>query len=138
MDEVKNGALDVDMMLNVAELKNGNYAVVYNDIKEVCGACPPHVTTKVIFEVCLLTDEEVMDTAIMCVAAGANYVKTSTGFSTGGATPEALDIMLAVVGNEALVKASGGIRDRSTALQYVRAGVSRIGTSAGVAICTLS
>jgi deoxyribose-phosphate aldolase len=135
-DEVANGALDMDMMLNVAELKNKNYRYVYNDIKEVCGACPPHVTTKVIFEICLLTEEEIIDAAIMCVAAGANFVKTSTGFSTGGATPEAVDIMLAVVGNAALVKASGGIRDRSTALQFVRAGVRRIGTSAGVAICT--
>ncbi|KPA83730.1 putative mitochondrial deoxyribose-phosphate aldolase [Leptomonas pyrrhocoris] len=138
MDEVNNGALDMDMMLNVAELKNKDYRYIYNDIKAVCGACPPHVTTKVIFEICLLTEEEIIDTAIMCVAAGAHYVKTSTGFSTGGATPAAVDIMLAVVGNAALVKASGGIRDRRTALQFVRAGVRRIGTSAGVAICTIS
>ncbi|KAK7201428.1 DeoC/LacD family aldolase [Novymonas esmeraldas] len=138
LDEVANGALDMDMMLNVAELKNRNYAYVYEEIVAVCAACPPPVTTKVIFEVCLLTEEEIIDAAIMSIAAGANFIKTSTGFSTGGATPEAIDVMLAVAGNAASVKASGGVRDRSTALQYVRAGVRRIGTSAGVVICTPS
>lgn len=132
---VEDGAEDIDMVLNIGALKDKNYRFVLDDIRAVVAVCPPHVTTKVIFETCLLTEEEIMDCAIISVAAGAKYVKTSTGFNAaGGATPEAIDVMLAVVGNAARVKASGGVRERRVALQFVAAGVSRIGTSSGIAI----
>nr|CCC91653.1 putative deoxyribose-phosphate aldolase [Trypanosoma congolense IL3000] len=133
-DLVRNGAHEVDMVMNVGALQDGNYRVVYDDIRAVVGACGPHVTTKVILETCLLTREQIIDSCILSVAAGASYVKTSTGFGKGGATPESIDIMLATVGNAAKVKASGGVRDRAMALEFVKAGVSRIGTSNGIAI----
>ncbi|RNF26737.1 deoxyribose-phosphate aldolase [Trypanosoma conorhini] len=133
---VQEGAEDMDMVINVGALKDKDYRFVLEDIKAVLAVCPPHVTTKVIFETCLLTEEEIIDCAIMSVAAGATFVKTSTGFNSGGATPEAIDVMLAVVGRAARVKASGGVRDWVTALQYVKAGVARLGTSNGVAIVT--
>ncbi|ESL12086.1 deoxyribose-phosphate aldolase [Trypanosoma rangeli SC58] len=134
---VEEGAEDMDMVLNVGALKDKNFRFVLEDIRAVLAVCPPHVTTKVIFETCLLTEEEIIDSAIISVAAGATFVKTSTGFNRGGgATPEAIDIMLAVVGRAAKVKASGGVRDWSTALQYVKAGVARLGTSSGIAIVT--
>ncbi|KAH8613066.1 putative DeoC LacD family aldolase [Trypanosoma vivax] len=131
---VEDGALDVDMVINVGAVKDKNYLLVYKDIKSVVDACGPRVTTKVILETCLLDENEIIDCCILAVAAGASYVKTSTGFNRGGATPEVVDVMLAVVGNAAKVKASGGVRDRAVALQFVQAGVSRIGTSSGVAI----
>lgn len=134
-EAVANGALDIDFVINVAQLKSKNYKYIYDEIKAIVDACPSNVTVKVIFEVCLLSSDEIIDAAILSVAAGAHFVKTSTGFSTGGATPQAIDIMLTVVGKSALVKASGGVRDRETALQYLRAGVRRIGTSASIAIC---
>ncbi|EAN89520.1 putative deoxyribose-phosphate aldolase [Trypanosoma cruzi] len=134
---VQEGAEDMDMVLNVGALKDKDYRYVLEDIKAVLAVCPPHVTTKVIFETCLLTEEEIIDCAIISVVAGASFVKTSTGFNSGGgATPEAIDVMLAVVGKAAKVKASGGVRDRFTALQYVKAGVSRLGTSSSIAIVT--
>ncbi|KAL7698056.1 deoxyribose-phosphate aldolase [Lotmaria passim] len=134
-EEVEHGANDVDMVINVGKLKSKNYRYVYEDIKAVCDVCAAaKAVSKVILETCLLTEEEIIDGSILCVAAGATFVKTSTGFSTSGSTPEVVDVMLAVVGNAALVKAAGGVRDRSTALQYVRAGVRRIGTSSGIAI----
>ncbi|AAZ12632.1 deoxyribose-phosphate aldolase, putative [Trypanosoma brucei brucei TREU927] len=133
---VRDGAADIDMVINVGAVKERNYCLVYSDIKAVVDACGHNVTTKVIFETCLLTPEEIIDCCILSVAAGASFVKTSTGFNIGGATPEAVDMMLATVGNEAKVKVSGGVRDRETALQYVKVGVSRIGTSSGIAIIT--
>ncbi|KAG5511234.1 hypothetical protein JKF63_07176 [Porcisia hertigi] len=136
-EEIANGAHEVDMVINIGDLKSKRYADVFADIKGVSDVCThSKVLLKVILETCLLSEEEIIDACIMSVAAGAAFVKTSTGFSTKGATPEAVDIMLAVVGNEALVKASGGVRDRSTAVQYIQAGVRRIGTSSGIAIVT--
>uniref|UniRef100_A0A0A9WKJ5 Deoxyribose-phosphate aldolase n=1 Tax=Lygus hesperus TaxID=30085 RepID=A0A0A9WKJ5_LYGHE len=136
-EAIANGALEIDFVINVGELKNRNYRYIYNEIKAIVDACAADVTVKVIFEVCLLTPEEIIDVAILSVAAGAHFVKTSTGFSTSGATPEAIDSMLTVVGPNALVKASGGVRDKDVVLQYLRAGVRRIGTSAGIDICKL-
>jgi deoxyribose-phosphate aldolase len=134
-EEMSHGAHDVDMVINIGKLKSKAYRYVYEDIKAVCDVCAAaQGVSKVILETCLLTEEEIIDGSILCVAAGATFVKTSTGFSTSGSTPEVVDIMLAVVGNAALVKAAGGVRDRSTAQQYVLAGVSRIGTSSGIAI----
>ncbi|AYU76141.1 deoxyribose-phosphate aldolase, putative [Leishmania donovani] len=132
---ISSGAHEVDMVINVGALKSKCYLDVFKDIKGVCDVCASAaVVSKVILETCLLSEEEIMDVCIMSVAAGATFVKTSTGFSTKGATPEAVDIMLAVVGNAASVKVSGGVRDRATAMQYVQAGVKRIGTSSGIAI----
>ncbi|KPI85391.1 putative deoxyribose-phosphate aldolase [Leptomonas seymouri] len=134
-EEIQHGAHDVDMVINVGKMKSKAYRYVFEDIKAVCDVCnAAKAVSKVILETCLLTEEEIIDGCILCVAAGATFVKTSTGFSTSGSTPEVVDIMLAVVGNAALVKAAGGVRDRSTAEQYVRAGVSRIGTSSGITI----
>ncbi|GET85969.1 deoxyribose-phosphate aldolase, putative [Leishmania tarentolae] len=134
-EAIASGAHEVDMVINVGALKSKCYADVFKDIKGVCDVCAnAGAVSKVILETCLLSEEEIMDVCIMSVAAGATFVKTSTGFSTKGATPEAVDIMLAVVGNAALVKVSGGVRDRSTAMQYIEAGVRRIGTSSGIAI----
>ncbi|KAG5511844.1 hypothetical protein GH5_08158 [Leishmania sp. Ghana 2012 LV757] len=134
-EEISNGAQEVDVVINVGALKSKRYLDVFRDIKGVCDVCAQsNVVSKVILESCLLSEEEIIDACVMSVAAGASFVKTSTGFSSSGATPEAVDIMLAVVGNEASVKASGGVRDHYTAMQYVQAGVKRIGTSSGVAI----
>ncbi|KPA83731.1 putative mitochondrial deoxyribose-phosphate aldolase [Leptomonas pyrrhocoris] len=134
-EEVEQGAHDVDMVINIGKMKSKDYRYVFEDIKAVCDVCTAgKAVSKVILETCLLTEEEIIDGCILCVAAGATFVKTSTGFSTRGSTPEVVDIMLAVVGNAALMKAAGGVRDRSTAAQYVSAGVSRIGTSSGMGI----
>lgn len=130
---VVKGANEIDMVMNVGAFKDGDLSAVYEDIKMVVEASSPGIV-KVIFESCLLSLDEVIDASILSVAAGAHFVKTSTGFNKGGATPEAIDAMLAVVGNEAEVKASGGVRDAPAALAYISAGVTRIGTSSGVAI----
>lgn len=132
---VQLGASEIDMVMNVGAMKDGDYQTVFEDIKAVVDASRPGIV-KVIFETCLLTADEIMDASILSVAAGAGFVKTSTGFNKGGATPEAIDIMLAVVGNESLVKASGGVRTAPDALAYITAGVKRIGTSSGIAIMT--
>lgn len=130
---VEQGASEIDMVMNVGAMKDKNYRLVYEDIKAVVDASAPG-TVKVIFETCLLTQTEIADACILSVAAGAAFVKTSTGFNKAGATPEGIDLMLAIVGNEAEVKASGGVRDFASAAAYISAGVTRIGTSSGVAI----
>ncbi|KAG5486761.1 hypothetical protein LSCM1_08017 [Leishmania martiniquensis] len=134
-EAISNGAQEVDVVLNIGALKGKRYLDAFRDIKGVCDVCArSNAVSKIILESCLLSEEEIVDACILSVAAGATFVKTSSGFSSNGATPEAVDIMLAVVGNEASVKASGGVRDRYTAQQYVEAGVKRIGTSSGIAI----
>lgn len=122
---VEDGADEIDMVIAVGALKEGDTAYVYEDIRAVrySGA-----TLKVILETCLLTDEEIARACEICAEAEADFVKTSTGFSTGGATLHAVEIMKAHCGN-CRIKASGGIRDYETALKYIQAGVSRIGTS---------
>lgn len=131
---IQLGVNEIDMVMNVGALKDNDYKAVYDDIKAVKDACSSKAILKVILETCLLNRDEIIDASILSVAAGAEFVKTSTGFSTGGATPEAIDTMLAVVGNTASVKASGGVKDNSTAAQYISVGVKRIGTSSGIAI----
>eukprot|EP00331_Platyophrya_macrostoma_P020275 CAMPEP_0176468100 /NCGR_PEP_ID=MMETSP0127-20121128/38842_1 /TAXON_ID=938130 /ORGANISM="Platyophrya macrostoma, Strain WH" /LENGTH=299 /DNA_ID=CAMNT_0017861505 /DNA_START=57 /DNA_END=953 /DNA_ORIENTATION=+ len=126
---VELGAHEIDMVMNIGAMKDGNYKLVYEDVKSVVQAAAPGIV-KVIFETCLLS----VDASILCVAAGAQFVKTSTGFNKAGATAEVLDVMLAVVGTQSLVKAAGGVRDYATAAAFISAGVSRIGTSSGVAI----
>ena len=132
---IEDGADEIDMVLNIGFLKSGLHKRVEKDISEVKKAIGNH-TLKVILETCYLTDEEITLASSIAVKANADYIKTSTGFGTGNATPSAIKLMKTVVGEKAKIKASGGIRDRKTALLYVNLGVDRIGTSSGVAIVT--
>ena len=130
---VKNGATEVDMVLNVGYMKSGMYKEAEEDIRRVKQACDGKLL-KVILETCLLTKEEIVKASELAVAAGADYVKTSTGFSKGGATAEDVALMRKTVGDKLGVKASGGIRDYETAVKMIEAGASRLGCSAGIAI----
>ena len=130
---VEDGADEVDMVINVGWLKSGRYDDVENDIRAVKEACgDKHL--KVIIECCLLTDEEKVIACQLSEKAGADYVKTSTGFSKGGATVEDVDLMRKTVGDRLGVKAAGGIRDGKTAIAMINAGASRLGCSAGIKI----
>lgn len=133
---IEDGANEIDMVINLAALKNGELDLVESDIRAVAEACSGKALLKVIIEACLLTDEQKVTACQLSVKAGANYVKTSTGFSTGGATVEDIQLMRKTVGADIGVKASGGVRDRAGALALVEAGASRIGASASVAIVT--
>lgn len=130
---VKQGAQEVDMVINVGALKEGNYDYVSNDIKAVAEASRPAIV-KVILETCLLTDEEKIKACELSVKAGADFVKTSTGFSTGGATADDIALMRKTVGIGIGVKASGGIRTKADAEKMIEAGASRIGASASIRI----
>ncbi|UOQ48045.1 deoxyribose-phosphate aldolase [Gracilibacillus caseinilyticus] len=131
---VEKGATEVDMVINVGALKDGHHDTVKQDIEAVVQAASEKALVKVIIETCLLTDEEKEMACRLAITAGADYVKTSTGFSTGGATKEDIALMRKTVGPNVGVKASGGIRDTETAEAMVAAGASRIGASASVAI----
>lgn len=131
---VADGADEIDMVLNVGALKAKEYSVVSDDIKAVKKACG-QALLKVIIETCLLTEEEKVKACQLAKAGGADFVKTSTGFSTGGATVEDVALMRRTVGETMGVKASGGIRDKETAEKMIQAGASRLGTSATIAIC---
>jgi deoxyribose-phosphate aldolase len=133
-EAIRQGATEVDMVLNVGALKDGNADLVRADIAAVVEVARGKALVKVILETCLLTDEEKRIACRLAKEAGADYVKTSTGFSTGGATEADIALMRAEVGPEMGVKASGGIRDYATAQAMIRAGASRIGASAGVQI----
>ncbi len=126
----KQGAEELDMVINVGMLKAGNYDYVQKDIEAVVKASNGKLV-KVIIETCLLTDEEKVKACELAKAAGADYVKTSTGFSTGGATVGDIALMRKTVGADMGVKASGGIRDYATAKAMIDAGASRIGASSG-------
>lgn len=130
---VADGAQEIDMVLNVAALKDRKYNVVLEDIKAVKEACGTALL-KVILETCLLTKDEIVKACELCVEAGSDFVKTSTGFSTGGATKEDIALMRKTVGPDVGVKASGGVRDSRAAIDMVEAGATRIGASATVAI----
>ena len=131
----KAGASEVDMVLNVGMLKAGEDSYVEEDIREVVDAAGKYgAIVKVILETCLLTDEEVVKACNLSKSAGARFVKTSTGFSTGGATVHHVALMKETVGDSMEVKASGGIRDYETARAMIDAGADRIGASATVAI----
>jgi deoxyribose-phosphate aldolase len=127
------GAEELDMVIHVGAAKAGDWALVQRDIEGVVKAAAGH-TVKVIIETCLLTDEEKVKACEAAKAAGAHFVKTSTGFSTGGATTHDIALMRKTVGPEMGVKASGGIRDYETAMAMIEAGANRIGASAGIAI----
>ncbi len=128
---IRDGATEIDMVINVGELKDGNYDKVYEDIKAVVTACNGTLL-KVIIETCLLTDEEKVKACELSVKAGANFVKTSTGFSTGGATKEDIALMRKTVGDSVGVKASGGVRTPEDFDAMIKNGATRIGTSAGI------
>lgn len=131
---IENGATEVDMVIPVGLLKGKDYDAVKKDIEGVVNAAKGKALTKVIIETCLLTDEEKVIACKLSKEAGADYVKTSTGFSTGGATVEDIKLMRETVGPEMGVKASGGVRSKEDAENMVNAGASRIGTSNGVGI----
>lgn len=131
---VEDGAQEIDMVINVGALKEHDDDTVLSDIAAVKKACGGKALLKVIIETCLLTDEEKVRACELAVKAGADFVKTSTGFSTGGATVQDVALMRKTVGEHIGVKASGGIRDTKTAQAMLHAGASRLGTSATIAI----
>ncbi len=134
-EAVQAGAHEIDMVINMGALKDEDYQFVLNDIHEVVQASAPAIV-KVIIETCLLTEDEKIAACVLSKMAGAHFVKTSTGFSTGGATPEDVRLMRTVVGPDIGVKASGGVRTREDAINVVKAGANRIGASSGIAIVT--
>ncbi|WP_282943145.1 deoxyribose-phosphate aldolase [Paenibacillus sp. RC67] len=133
-DAIANGATEVDMVINIGALKDGNNEFVEQDIKAVVDAAAGKALVKVIIETCLLTDEEKARACELAVKAGADFVKTSTGFSTGGATPEDVALMRRTVGANVGVKASGGVRSLEDMNKMIEAGATRIGASSGVKI----
>lgn len=134
MEAVKNGADEVDMVINVGALKDKDYDMVFEDIKGVVDAAHPRAIVKVIIETCLLTDEEKVRACELAKQAKADFVKTSTGFGSGGATVEDIRLMKRTVGDSMRVKASTGINDRKTCDQMLNAGAVRMGTSKGIKI----
>ncbi|MES1038206.1 MULTISPECIES: deoxyribose-phosphate aldolase [Peribacillus] len=133
-DAISNGAHEVDMVINIGALKDKDDELVERDIRAVVAASTGKALSKVIIETSLLTDEEKVRASELAVKAGADYVKTSTGFSTGGATVEDITLMRKTVGPDIGVKASGGVRNTSDAQKVIEAGATRIGASAGVSI----
>jgi len=127
---VKQGADEIDMVINIGWLKSKMYEAVGNEIQAIKLAIGDKIL-KVILETCYLTDAEKEKACSISVEAGADFVKTSTGFGSGGATFEDVVLMKRVVGDKAKIKASGGVKDKETALKYIELGVSRIGTSSG-------
>lgn len=131
------GAGEIDMVINLGALKGGDFDLVQRDISAVVQACKTHrppALVKVILEACLLTDEEKVKACELAKAGGADFVKTSTGFSTGGATTADVALMRRTVGPAMGVKAAGGVRSRADAEAMIAAGATRIGTSSGVKI----
>lgn len=134
-DAIEKGADEIDYVINVAELKNKNYDYIKKEMEEIVKiGREAGKTSKVIFENCYLTDDEKRKVAEIAKEVKPDFIKTSTGFGTGGATVEDVKLMKSVVGDEVKVKAAGGIRDLKTALAMIEAGAERLGTSAGVAI----
>ncbi len=136
---LEDGADEIDMVINIGALKSGKIADVESDIRAVTDEVKKvtnnnQTLVKVILETCLLTEEEKILACQICEKAGADFVKTSTGFSTGGATVDDVKLMKKTVGNRLEVKASGGVRDYNTAMAMIRAGATRIGTSSGINI----
>lgn len=130
---IKDGATELDMVINIGKLKDKDYNYVENEIRELKKCCKDLIL-KVIIETCLLTDEEKVKVCKLALDAKADFVKTSTGFSTGGATVEDVKLMRDTVGKTMGVKASGGVRTKEDALKMIEAGATRIGTSNGIAI----
>ena len=129
---VERGAEEVDMVINIGAAKEGNWELVERDIKAVVDACHPKAILKVIIETCLLTDKEKRQACLCAQRAGADYVKTSTGFSVSGATPDDVALMRETVGPDMGVKAAGGVRCTEDADKMISSGATRLGTSSGV------
>jgi len=134
-DCIANGADEVDMVINIGWMKSGKLNLVLREISNIKKAIGVKIL-KVIIETCYLTKEEKIKACALALEGGADFVKTSTGFGTGGANLEDVKLMKEVVGGKAKIKASGRIKDRATALKYIALGVSRIGTSSGIAIAS--
>ncbi|TQF10598.1 deoxyribose-phosphate aldolase [Myxococcus llanfairpwllgwyngyllgogerychwyrndrobwllllantysiliogogogochensis] len=134
-EAIEAGAREIDMVVNIGALKAKDHTLVFTDIAAVVKASSP-LPVKVILETALLSDEEKVFACLLSKAAGAAFVKTSTGFSSGGATVEDVSLMRAMVGEDVGVKASGGIRSSEDAMNMLRAGANRLGASASVAIVT--
>lgn len=130
-DAIKAGATEVDMVINIGLLKSKDYDAVQQDITDVVSAANGQAVVKVIIETGLLTDEEKVEACKLSKAAGADFVKTSTGFGPGSATPEDIALMRKTVGPEMGVKASGGVRDTESAQKMIAAGATRLGASSG-------
>lgn len=133
-EAIKNGAQEVDMVVNGGKIKSRDWDYVKNDIAKVVEVASGRALVKVIIETCLLTDEEKVRVCEISKEVGADFVKTSTGFSTGGATVEDIALMRKTVGPDMGVKASGGVRDAEKAKALIEAGATRLGASAGIAI----
>ena len=133
-DAVKKGADEIDMVMNIGRLKDGDCDYVKDEIAAVKGAID-NILLKVIIETCLLTDDEIVKASLLVKEAGADFVKTSTGFSTGGAKASDVKLIRETVGPDMGVKASGGIRTYEDAVSMIEAGATRIGASAGIRIC---
>lgn len=134
-EAIKDGAHEIDMVINIGKLKDKDYDYVREDIKAVVEAAKGNALTKVIIETCLLTDEEKIMACRLAKEAGADFVKTSTGFAKGGATYDDIKLMRETVGKDMGVKASGGVRSYHDVVSMVEAGATRIGASASIAIC---
>ncbi len=132
---IKNGADEIDMVINVGQLKAGNFEYIKEEISAIKKAIGDKIL-KVIIETCYLTDEEKTKVCEIALLSNADFVKTSTGFGTGGATFEDVKLMYDIVKDKAQVKASGGVRDLETALKYIELGATRLGTSSGIKIVT--
>ncbi|MBU3142488.1 deoxyribose-phosphate aldolase [Clostridium sp. CF012] len=135
---IENGADEIDTVINIGALKEKNYELVREDIKAVVDVANKKIVVKVIIEACLLTDEEKVKVCEIAKEVGADFVKTSTGFSTGGAIKEDVALMRKTVGLEMGVKASGGVRDFNSAMDMINAGASRVGASASIDIIEAS
>ena len=133
-DAINNGADEIDMVINIGALKFKDYKTVKEDIEAVFDVAKGKAIVKVIIETCLLTDDEKVKACELSMEAGADFVKTSTGFSTGGANIEDVKLMKSIVGDKLGVKASGGVREIDTAKKMVEAGATRLGTSSGIKI----
>lgn len=135
MQAIKDGATEIDMVINISRLKACDYSYVYEEIKAIKEVCQ-NLVLKVIIETCLLTDEEKIKACELSKKANADFVKTSTGFSTGGATVEDVKLMRKTVGSNMRVKASGGVKDKEGFLAMIKAGADRVGASSGIKIMT--
>ena len=135
---IENGAEEIDMVINIGALKDKNYDVVKEDIEAVVKAANKKALVKVILETCLLTDDEKVKACEISKIAGVDFVKTSTGFASAGATSQDIALMRKTVGEEMGVKASGGIRDYDKAVEMIKAGASRLGVSASISIVNSS
>ena len=134
-DALENGAEEIDAVINIGALKDGKYDYITGEIASLAETCHKYsAQIKIILETCLLSDEEIKTACILCEKSGADFVKTSTGFSTAGASQEHVKLMKSVVGDRLKIKASGGIRTLKDALAMLNAGADRLGCSASVSI----